>query len=111
MHSIKDKPEEDILSCSILPDDTVFVATKRAFNFYDSALELLTEVGTNSIIDGLARDVALFKPQTHTQDTEYVLVTKVDDIGKIKARGTNSYNGKGDINIFMIELIVKNGQL
>ena len=54
-----------------------------------------------------------FKPLTHTQDTEYVLVSGIDDLDKIEARATNSYTGDHyyDLKRFMLELIVKDGQL
>ena len=44
LHSTKDKdkPDDLIYSCSILPDDTVLVAMVTAFHFYDSSLELLS---------------------------------------------------------------------
>ena len=52
-----------------------------------------------------------FKPLTHTQDAEYVLVSEISDMAKIEARGANRYTGGHWNNVFMLELIVKNGQL
>ena len=54
LHSTEEGPDLEVLSCSILPDDTVLVADLCDFQFYDSSLELLSEVELNSIVDGLS---------------------------------------------------------
>ena len=54
LHSTKEKDDETVISCSILPDDTVLVAIYEAFQFYSSDLDLLSVVALNSIVDGLA---------------------------------------------------------
>ena len=57
------------------------MACVQSFHFYTQFLELLSNVKFNSIIDGLIgnKGVSQFNPLTLTENTEYVLMTKLDD--------------------------------
>ena len=94
---------------------------QQAFQFYSFELELLTEVGLNSIVDGLAgknkynddKGLTHFMPLIHTQDTEFLMVSDITSLDKIEASAIkhNSYEDELDDSYFMVEIRMKNKQL
>ena len=124
IHTKKEKPDERVKACCILPDGKVFVVNLQSIHLYSSSLDLLTNVLLNSFVDGLASEdtngynaigVTQFKPLVHQVDAEYAMISKIADLEKIEARGIKHVHDKSSTwrptNYLMILLTFKNGQL
>ena len=59
---------------------------RTKFHFYNSSLDLLTEVELNSIVDGLGY-MTDFKPLVHQEDAEYEMISSIRYLDKIEASG------------------------
>ena len=123
----KEKPDELVKACCILPDDKVLVVNLQSIHLNNYNLDPLSKVSLNSFVDGLAgkdqfgRDtigVNQFKPLVHQKNAEYVMLSNIADLWKVEDRGIKHFTGprysihyKLGINHLMILLSFKNDKL
>ena len=80
------KLNDEATSSFILSNGDVLVACSSRYNFFSSELEPIHEIQLTKLADGLER-IDQFKHCTDNEDAEFIQLTKIADLQKLKEKG------------------------